>query len=59
MMTFLKIVSFTGLVLTIVPSMLVFGGMIDVALHKQLMAVGMVLWFSCAYFWINKEKKVG
>ena len=57
MMTILKIISFIGLALTIVPSLLVFGGVIEMSFHKQLMAVGMVLWFAGAYFWINKEKK--
>ena len=57
MITILKIISFIGLALTIVPSLLVLGGIIQPSLHKQLMAVGMVLWFAGAYFWINKEKK--
>ncbi|MBB5285517.1 hypothetical protein HNQ92_003674 [Rhabdobacter roseus] len=34
-----------GLLLTIVPAVLVFTGTISNAEHKNLMAVGMVLWF--------------
>ena len=57
MILILKVISFIGLALTIVPSLLVLGGLIEPSLHKQLMGIGMVLWFAGAYFWINKEKK--
>jgi len=53
----LKIISFIGLGLTIIPSILVLTGHIDIPLHKQLMGVGMVLWFCGAYFWINRNNK--
>ncbi|HEV7348455.1 hypothetical protein [Telluribacter sp.] len=38
-----------GLGLTIVPSMLVFSGLISQDQNKTLMAVGMVLWFVAAF----------
>ena len=58
MILFLKIISYIGLALTIIPSMLVFSGLIDISVNKQLMAAGMALWFFGAYFWINREKKI-
>lgn len=51
-----KIVSFLGLGLTLIPSVLVLTRVIDLSLNKNLMVAGMVLWFAGAYFWINKEK---
>ena len=56
MTLFLKIISFIGLGLTIIPSVLVLSGVMNISLNKLLMAAGMVLWFSGAYFWINKTK---
>ncbi|MBN1764283.1 MAG: hypothetical protein JW860_03420 [Sedimentisphaerales bacterium] len=51
----LKIVSFTGLVLSVVPAFLVFGGIITKQLYLEIMFLGMVLWFSTAIFWIKKD----
>ena len=53
----LKIISFTGLGLTIIPSLLVLAGQIDIDLNKNLMIVGTVLWFATVPFWINKNKE--
>lgn len=53
----LKIVSFIGLVLTVVPSYLVFKNVIDFQVHTSLMFIGMILWFATAPFWM-KEKKL-
>lgn len=39
-------ISILGLALTIVPAILVFTGQIDNAENKQLMLVGMLLWFA-------------
>lgn len=50
----IKMLSFAGLVLTLVPSFLVFGGAITFQLHKQLMLIGAVLWFITAPFWLGK-----
>jgi hypothetical protein len=46
----LKIISYIGLLLTIVPSLFVFRGVIDMKVHFNLMIVGMVLWFATAPF---------
>jgi hypothetical protein len=50
----LKIVSFIGLGLTLIPSILVFTGIISFDSHITLMMVGMLCWFLTAPFWINK-----
>jgi hypothetical protein len=52
---FLIILSVIGLLLTVVPSLLVFSGIIDLASHKKLMMAGTVLWFVTAPFWMNKK----
>lgn len=54
----LKIISFFGLVLTIVPAMLVFKGVIDTKVHYKIMIAGMILWFGTAPFWM-KSKSLG
>jgi hypothetical protein len=48
--------SFAGLGLTIVPAFLVFAGMLTWRTHALLMAVGAVLWFSTAPFWMVKNE---
>ncbi|MEX0771086.1 MAG: hypothetical protein WD035_10155 [Balneolaceae bacterium] len=55
MKTVLKIISVIGLLLTVVPSVLVFTRTIAIDEHKVLMIVGMFLWFLSAPFWM-KEK---
>jgi hypothetical protein len=51
----LKIISCIGLVLTIIPAMLVFKGVIDIKVHYQLMIVGMIMWFGTAPFWMRSK----
>jgi len=51
---FLKIFSFIGLGLTLVPSFLVFQGIIEPSLSKTLMLVGTIIWFFTAPQWLNK-----
>lgn len=51
----LKILSFIGLGLTIVPSFMVYLGSISHDTHINLMAIGMITWFVTAPFWINKN----
>ena len=51
----LKIISFAGLGLTIIPSLLVLSGIMDIELNKTLMIAGTVLWFATVPFWINKS----
>lgn len=53
----LKIASFTGLALTIVPAILVFTGTIPFEMHTSLMFFGMILWFGTSPFWM-KEKEL-
>ena len=55
MKNLLKILSFTGLALTVVPAFFVFAGTITWNLHATLMLVGTVVWFGTAPFWM-KEK---
>ncbi len=52
----LRILSYVGLLLTVIPSILVFAGSISLELHKQLMTVGMLLWFLTAPFWMNLKE---
>ncbi|MDZ7319409.1 MAG: hypothetical protein ONB11_09665 [candidate division KSB1 bacterium] len=54
--TIAKLFSYAGLLLTLVPSMLVFAGSITFQAHKQLMLMGTVLWFVTAPFWLGKQK---
>lgn len=57
MKTVLKIISVIGLILTILPSILVFTRTISIDDHKAMMIVGMFLWFLSAPFWM-KEKSL-
>jgi hypothetical protein len=54
-MTVLKIISYLALAGTIIPSLLVFFGDMDIEGSKNVMAVSMVVWFVSAPFWINKK----
>ena len=49
----LKLISWAGLALTIIPSLLVFSGVVAIETHYVLMAIGMVLWFGTAPFWMH------
>lgn len=51
----LKAGSFIGLGLTVVPAFLVFSGALTWDTHAVLMAVGALLWFATAPFWMVKE----
>ena len=53
--TILKIISYLALAGTIIPSLLVFFGDMDIEGSKNIMAVSMVVWFGSAPFWINKK----
>lgn len=55
-MTFvLKAASFLGLALTVVPAFLVLTGSLTWRTHAVLMAVGALLWFATAPFWMVRE----
>ncbi|UCG88696.1 MAG: hypothetical protein JSW71_09225 [Gemmatimonadota bacterium] len=51
----LKTGSFIGLALTVVPAFLVFAGELTWDTHAVLMAIGALLWFATAPFWMVKE----
>jgi len=51
----LKFGSFVGLGLTVVPAFLVFSGTLSWNTHAVLMAVGALLWFVTAPFWMVEE----
>jgi hypothetical protein len=51
----LKIISFCGLGLTLIPSLLLFSGQISASTCKLLMLLGTVLWFVTAPFWMNES----
>ncbi|MCW9713293.1 hypothetical protein LQ318_10280 [Aliifodinibius salicampi] len=52
----LIIISIIGLVLTVVPSVLVFIQEISMEAHKQLMIVGMLMWFGTSPFWMKEQE---
>lgn len=53
MKSLLKIISFIALAVTLVPSFLVFKGIISPELSKSLMLIGTIVWFVSASFWMN------
>jgi len=57
MTVLLKIISFSGLAFTVVPSIFVFTQTISFEMHANLMVAGMILWFTTSPFWM-KEKKL-
>ena len=50
----LKIISYLGLAATIIPSVLVFNGAMDLKTHFTFMVVGMAMWFLTSPFWMKK-----
>lgn len=55
MRTLLKIISYIGLILTVIPSILYFMEKISQEASNDLMTLGMILWFVSAPFWINSK----
>jgi hypothetical protein len=53
----LKIISYIGLGLTLIPSFLVFTGNTTLDFSKNLMLIGTILWFLFAPIWMNKTEK--
>jgi hypothetical protein len=51
--------SLVGLGLTVIPSLLVFRGVISLETHHLLMAAGMLIWFVSAPFWLRKRSSSG
>ncbi len=54
---FLQFLSFLGLILTILPSFMVFYGNITLETSKDLMVAGVLIWFFTAPLWLNKTLK--
>lgn len=54
MKALLKVLSFAGLALTVVPSILVFNQSISWNMHANLMIVGTLLWFITAPLWMKE-----
>ena len=52
----LKIISLVGLALTLIPSILVFTGSIDLDSGKILMFIGTLVWFVSAPSYMNKTE---
>ncbi len=55
MTSLLKLLSFVGLGLTVVPAFLVFADVIVWETHATLMLVGTILWFATSPFWIQED----
>jgi hypothetical protein len=53
----IKLLSFIGLGLNIVPAILVFSAVMTPDTCKQLMLVGTVIWFVSAPSWMNKGQE--
>ncbi len=51
----LKVISYIGLALTVVPAFLVASGILTLDTHKLLMVIGMMLWFAASPFWMDKK----
>jgi hypothetical protein len=51
----LKPLSYLGLALSLFPSMFFAAGYISMETSKNIMIIGMFLWFGTAVFWIKKS----
>ena len=49
------ILAIIALGLTIIPSILVFTGSMELDMHKHLMTAGTILWFVSAPIWFRKK----
>lgn len=53
------VLALVALAFTIIPSILVFEGVIDLDLHKKYMTAGTILWFITAPFWYKNNNANG
>ena len=53
----LKIISYTGLGLTIIPSILFLMDKIELSQLKLYMLIGVIVWFGSAVFWVGRKTK--
>ena len=51
----LQTISFLGLMVSVLPAFLVFGGVVSRQTHLHLMLLGMAMWFGTATFWIRRD----
>jgi len=51
----LRLVSYLGLALSVIPPLLLWAGKLDVSTNYLLLNIGMVLWFSTSIFWVKKH----
>jgi len=51
----LKILSYTGLALTLLPSIMVYTGTVTFEANKLYMIIGMLCWFLTAPFWMKDQ----
>jgi hypothetical protein len=51
-------VALIGLLATVLPSILVYFGAIHPGTHKAIMAIGMILWFVAAPFFMKRKDSV-
>lgn len=49
-------IAIAGLALTLIPALLVFTNRMDASLQNQLMALGMVLWFTAGSVWLRGRR---
>ena len=56
MKNLLKLVSFLGLLMSIVPPILLFLGQMEMDSMKLWMGIGMISWMGTAPFWINQKQ---
>jgi hypothetical protein len=50
-------ISIVGLALTVIPSILVFYGLLQWREYNHLMAIGMLLWFASAPVWMRTVRR--
>lgn len=53
----IPIIAVAGLGLTLIPALLVFANQMEAPLQKQLMALGMVLWFTAGSVWMRGRRE--
>ncbi len=53
----IRLISYLGLALTIIPSFFVFNGGLSLEHYKLLMLAGTMTWIFTAPFWVNEESK--
>jgi hypothetical protein len=56
MKTIIKLISYIGLALTLIPSFLVFSGNATLDSSKIFMLIGTIIWFVSAPSWMNKTE---